>query len=224
MCAGADSREQPLPPPGSPWSQPSRGGSHLPRLLLHLPGHAAPGEVQVPPGHLQLLLHLLQPLSQVLLGLLKLQLLGAGLPVCAAEALELGLQLQEGDRRGAVRGQKPAALQDNRQPPRPLWGTGSRSPRPSLKQDWRGDWLHDLPAGGTLELPGGAGTGNCRNTLPSPAGPPLRPHPPSVCRELLVPQQVPPLQTESGLSTQWEAKPSNGPGPCTDPPPTLLPL
>lgn len=110
----------------------------MPRLLLHLPGHTAPGEVQVPPGRLQLLLHLLQPLSQVLLGLLKLQLLGAGLPVCAAEALELGLQLQEGDRRGAVRGQKPAALQDNRQPPKAIVGHRLRVPKAQLKAGLEG--------------------------------------------------------------------------------------
>ena len=67
----------------------------MPGFLLHLPGHAAPGGIQVPPGHLQLPPHLFQPPSQVPLGLPKLPVLRAGLLVCAAETVELGLQLQE---------------------------------------------------------------------------------------------------------------------------------
>lgn len=82
----------------------------MPEFLLHLPGHAAPGGIQLSPGHLQLPPHLFQPPSQVPLSLPKLPVLRAGLLVCAAETVELGLQLQEVVGEGE---RIPVALQGN---------------------------------------------------------------------------------------------------------------
>ena len=83
------------------------------------------GGVQVSPGHLQLPPHLFQPPSQVTLGLPKLLVLRAGLLVCAAEAVELGLQLQEveGEEEGS-----PGALQGNKEPPKATVGHRLQAP------------------------------------------------------------------------------------------------
>ena len=79
----------------------------------------APGGIQMPPGHLQSLLRLLQPPSQVTLSLPKLPVLRVGLLMCAAEELDLGLQLQKA---GCEEGRSPAAFQGDKQPPKATVG------------------------------------------------------------------------------------------------------